>query len=207
MLNHSVFYRRYAKQSSDPIFFLDFHPPHWTWLVRVGFQLSVDSGQVLLKTRLEILHGLPIYAGNAIVGLHAAPRILILRRLLHAQKSPSFLPPVPRVHGLKSYPAIGLPHFSQGYPLCKPTSVRSRYVPRHPLGFLQTPLLPVAPLPAGYLSAGWAVGFLSTHRLGRHAGHTKRKGTLLVPFLPRAKDQLAVFCCLDCLVNQSFLVL
>ncbi len=51
--------------------------------------------------------------------------------------------------------------------------VRLRYVPRHPLGFLQTPLLPVAPLPAGYLPAGWAVGFLSTHRLGRHAGHTK----------------------------------
>jgi len=32
--------------------------------------------------------------------------------------------------------------------------------------------LPVAPLPAGYLPAGWAVGFLSTHRLGRHAGRT-----------------------------------
>ena len=177
MLNHSVFYRRYAKQSSDPIFFLDFHPPHWTWLVRVGFQLSVDSGQVLLKTRLEVLHGLPIYAGNAIVGLHAAPRILILRRLLHAQKSPSFLPPVPRVHGLKSYPAIGLPHFSQGYPLCMPTSVRSRYVPSHrPLGFVQTPLLPLAPLPAGYLHAGWAVGLLSTHRLGTHAGRTDKVG-------------------------------
>jgi hypothetical protein len=29
-------------------------------------------------------------------------------------------------------------------------------------------------LPAGYLPAGWAVGFLSTHRLGRHAGHTKK---------------------------------
>src|SRR5690606_18251553 len=74
---------------------------------------------------------------------------------------------------MQSYPAIGLSHSRQGYPLCKPTSVRLRYVPRHPLGFLQTPLLPVAPLPAGYLPAGWAVGFLSTHRLGRHAGHTK----------------------------------
>jgi len=34
--------------------------------------------------------------------------------------------------------------------------------------------LPVAPLPAGYLPAGWAVGFLSTHRLGRHAGRTAK---------------------------------
>ncbi len=64
-----------------------------------------------------------------------------------------------------------------GFPiLCRVTHsilVRLRHVPRHPLGFLQTPLLPVAPLPAGYLPAGWAVGFLSTHRLGRHAGHTE----------------------------------
>src|SRR5690606_29704233 len=75
---------------------------------------------------------------------------------------------------MQSYPAIGLSHSRQGYPLYKPTPVRLRYVPRHPLGFLQTPLLPVAPLPAGYLPAGWAVGFLSTHRLGRHAGRTAK---------------------------------
>src|SRR5690554_7038232 len=43
----------------------------------------------------------------------------------------------------------------------------------HRLPKLYANLLPVAPLPAGYLPAGWAVGFLSTHRLGRHAGHTK----------------------------------
>src|SRR5690606_4878080 len=79
---------------------------------------------------------------------------------------------------MQSYPAIGLSHSRQGYPLYKPTPVRLRYVPRHPLGFLQTPLLPVAPLPAGYLPAGWAVGFLSTHRLGRHAGHTKKPRTV-----------------------------
>ena len=152
MLNHSVFYRRYAKQSSDPIFFLDFHPPHWTWLVRVGFQLSVDSGQVLLKTRLEVLHGLPIYAGNAIVGLHAAPRILILRRLLHAQKSPSFLPPVPRVHGLQSYPAIGLSHLLKGCPLCIACAM-----------FEGTPRLPPDPAVvsgalACWLPSGWLGG-------------------------------------------------
>src|SRR5690606_41387053 len=76
---------------------------------------------------------------------------------------------------MQSYPAIGLSHSRQGCPLAKPTPVRLRYVPRHPLGFLQTLLLPVAPLPAGYLPAGWAVGFLSTHRLGRHAGRTAKK--------------------------------
>src|SRR5690606_32234855 len=65
----------------------------------------------------------------------------------------------------------------------KPTPVRLRYVPRHPLGFLQTPLLPVAPLPAGYLPAGWAVGFLSTHRLGRHAGRTAKGTPKSVPSL------------------------
>lgn len=36
----------------------------------------------------------------------------------------------------------------------------------------------MAPLPAGYLPAGWAVGFLSTHRLGRHAGHTKKEAVI-----------------------------
>src|SRR5690606_36529821 len=82
---------------------------------------------------------------------------------------------------MQSYPAIGLSHSRQGYPLYKPTPVRLRYVPRHPLGFLQTLLLPVAPLPAGYLPAGWAVGFLSTHRLGRHAGRTAEGGGISTP--------------------------
>src|SRR5690554_6265186 len=40
------------------------------------------------------------------------------------------------------------------YPPYKPTSVRLRYVPRLPLGFLQTTLLPVTPLPASCLPAG-----------------------------------------------------
>ncbi len=31
------------------------------------------------------------------------------------------------------------------------------------------------PLPTGYLPGGWVIGFLSTLRLGRHAG-TQRRG-------------------------------
>ena len=69
LLDHSVFYRRYAKRSFAPILYLDFHPSQRAWLVHVGFQLGMDGGQVLLKTRLKDLHGLPIYAGSAIVGL------------------------------------------------------------------------------------------------------------------------------------------
>jgi hypothetical protein len=69
LLDHSVFYRRYAKRSFAPILFLDFHPSHRAWLVHIGFQLGMDGGQVLFKTRLKVLHGLPIYAGSAIVGL------------------------------------------------------------------------------------------------------------------------------------------
>ena len=69
LLDHSVFNRRNAKRSFAPILNLDIHPTHRAWLVHVGFQLVMDGGQVLFKTRLNVLHVLPIYAGSAIVGL------------------------------------------------------------------------------------------------------------------------------------------
>jgi hypothetical protein len=55
------------------------------------------------------------------------------------------------------YPAFGLSHSSQGYPPDKPASVRFRYVPSSPFSFLQTPLLPVTPLPTG-LPSRWLGG-------------------------------------------------
>lgn len=55
---------------------------------------------------------------------------------------------------LPGYPAFGLSHKLQGYPPDRPTSVRFRYVPNSPFGFLQTPPLPVTPLPTSCLPAG-----------------------------------------------------
>ncbi|HKM18308.1 MAG TPA: hypothetical protein VJ064_08815, partial [Limnochordia bacterium] len=41
--------------------------------------------------------------------LHTTPRLLALRRLLHAQESPKFSPPpVTRVHGLRVHHYYGL---------------------------------------------------------------------------------------------------
>ena len=80
----------------------------------------------------------------------------------------------PSVITHKIKPVLGLPRILRSYPSYAPTSVRFRYVPCSPISFLQTPLLPVTPLPAGSLPTGAAVEFLTTLRLVGHAGQTKK---------------------------------
>ena len=97
LLDHSVFYRRYAKRSFAPILFFDFHPSHRSWLVHVGFLLGMDGGLVRLKTRLNVLLLLDIYAGSAFVGLdvfecqanviHGIDFVYLTVQLAHARAS------------------------------------------------------------------------------------------------------------------------
>ncbi len=63
-----------------------------------------------------------------------------------------------------SYPALGLSHFTQGYPPGEPTSVRLRYVPCSSFGFLQhPPSVGTRPLPATPLPTDCLPAYLDTH--------------------------------------------
>src|SRR5690554_1880512 len=95
LLDHSVFYRRYAKRSFAPILFLDFHPSHRAWLVHVGFQLGMDGGQVLFKTRQVRFYSLRFFFAPShhpkAFGLKAPPACTGVPAVFSAYLLPGFM--------------------------------------------------------------------------------------------------------------------